>query len=94
MPIKKNSCKRKQSLSLSGLTRLYFAKVMRCEERRDPVTVQHLENYDVVPQEREKEKNIPQDREQEKNIPQDREQEKNTNLIGNHGFKAAENSSL
>ena len=84
MPIKKNSCKRKQSLSLSGLTRLYFAKVMRCEERRDPVTVQHLENYDVVPQEREK----------EKNIPQDREQEKNTNLIGNHGFKAAENSSL
>ena len=57
---------------------------MRCEERRDPVTVQHLENYDVVPQEREK----------EKNIPQDREQEKNTNLIGNHGFKAAENSSL
>ena len=57
---------------------------MRCEERRDPVTVQHLENYDVVPQEREK----------EKNIPQDREQEENTNLIGNHGFKAAENSSL
>ena len=57
---------------------------MRCEVRRDPVTLQHLENYDVVPQERE----------QEKNIPQDREQEKNTNLIGNHGFKAGENSSL
>ncbi|XP_023324317.1 uncharacterized protein LOC111698261 [Eurytemora carolleeae] len=58
-------------------------KVMRCEERRDPVTLQHLKNYDVVPQEREKEKNIPQEREQEKNIPQDREQEKNTNLIEN-----------
>ena len=42
---------------MSGLTRLYFAKVMRCEGRRDPVTVQSLENDDCIPQDREQEEN-------------------------------------